>query len=95
MEIPADAEAGDFISVSASNTWFANYAFEIGTVIVVDGGIQIRGSADLEGNGIVGPEDLSALLAQWGLPGPADLDGDGQTDGKDLAMLLTLWGTDG
>ena len=95
VEIPADAEAGDFIPVGASNTWFANYAFEIGTVIVVDGGIQIRGSADLEGNGTVGPEDLSALLAQWGMDGPADLDGDGQTDGKDLAMLLTLWGTDG
>ena len=95
VEIPADAEVGSFVTVNASNTWFANYAFEIGTVIVIDGGVQIRGSADIEGNGIVGPEDLSALLAQWGTDGPADLDGDDTTDGKDLAMLLTLWGTDG
>ena len=95
VEIPADASTGSVVAISASNTWFANYGFEIGTVIVIDGGVQIRGSADIEGNGIVGPEDLSALLAQWGMDGAADLDGDGTTDGKDLAMLLTLWGTEG
>ena len=95
VEIPADAEVGSFIPMLASNTWFANYGFELGDVVVIDGGIQIRASADIEGNGIVGPEDLSALLAEWGMDGVADLDGDGTTNGKDLAILLTLWGTDG
>ena len=95
IEIPEDAEAGTFIPVVAGNTWFANYSFEIGNVIVVDGGIQVRGSADIDDDGTVGPEDLSALLAGWGTDGPADLDGNGNTDGRDLAMLLSLWGSDG
>ena len=64
-------------------------------MVVVDGGIQIRGSADFDESGTVGAEDLSALLAGWGTAGPTDLNGDATTDGRDLAMLLTLWGSDG
>lgn len=95
VEIPADADVGSFIPMTATNTWFANYGFELGNVVVVDGGIQIRGSADFDESGTVGAEDLSALLAGWGMPGMTDLNGDATTDGRDLAMLLTLWGSEG
>ena len=95
IQIPTDAAVGTFIPLTATNPWFANYYFELGDVVVIDGGIVIRGSADFDESGVVGPEDLSALLAAWGASGATDLDGDDTTDGRDLAMLLTLWGSDG
>ena len=37
---------------------------------------------DLNGNGVVGPEDLAQILGAWGAPyGPAE-----------LARLLSVWG---
>lgn len=49
---------------------------------------------DLDGDGVVGPADLAALLASWGpCPGcPADLNGDGVVGAADLAALLAAWG---
>ncbi|TVQ31492.1 MAG: esterase family protein [Phycisphaeraceae bacterium] len=50
--------------------------------------------ADLNGDGLVGSADLSALLGSWGpCPGcAADLDGDGVVGAGDLAALLGSWG---
>ena len=48
--------------------------------------------ADLNANGVVDGDDLSALLSQWGTDGGADLNADGVVDGVDLATLLTNWG---
>lgn len=60
--------------------------------------IEVQGDvptnpADLDGDGSVGPADLSALLAAWGTPGPGDLSGDGTVGPADLAALLAAWGT--
>ena len=95
IDIPADAQPGDFIPFEAGQTWFVNYGFEFGEVIVENGGITVRGSADLTGDGIVGPADLGLMLSQWGSKGDGDLDGDNVVTGKDLGMLLSLWGSDG
>ena len=48
--------------------------------------------ADLDGDGIVGGTDLTAILAAWG-SASADLDGDGNTAGTDLTIVLAAWGT--
>ena len=54
--------------------------------------------ADVNGDGVVGGADLTALLASWGDAGggtSADLDGDGTVGGADLAIMLAAWGTCG
>ena len=50
---------------------------------------------DLDGDGFVGPGDLSVVLASWGecRGYPADLSDDGVVDGSDLAAMLAAWGT--
>ncbi len=50
---------------------------------------------DLDGDGTVGPSDLTMLLAAWGTAGPgtpADFNRDGVVDGSDLLRILTAWG---
>ena len=51
---------------------------------------------DLNGDGVVGGEDLAVLLAFWGScktsDCPADFDGDGAVTGADLSVLLASWG---
>ena len=44
-------------------------------------------------NGVIGGEDLSVMLTQWGASGPGDINRDGVTDGRDLADLLGGWGS--
>lgn len=95
VQVPDNAQPGSFITVGATDTWFANYFFDIGEVIVIDGGVQVLNSADLSGDGNVGPEDLGILLAFWGDNDFADLNGDSMVDGQDLTQLLSLWGTQG
>ena len=48
-------------------------------------------SADLDGDGAIGGEDLAQLLGAWGTPGSSDLDWSGATDAADLALLLAAW----
>jgi hypothetical protein len=49
--------------------------------------------ADLDGDGSVGPGDLSVLLALWDTPGgDGDLDGNGVVSSGDLTVLLGSWG---
>jgi hypothetical protein len=55
------------------------------------GGSLLQGP-DLNGDGMVGGEDLSILLSQWGGVGSADFDEDGFVGGADLAYLLSYWG---
>jgi len=51
-------------------------------------------AADLNDDGIVGPPDLSILLAAWGTSGsPADLDDSGVVGAPDLSILLASWST--
>lgn len=58
--------------------------------------------SDFDGNGCVGSEDLTLLIANWGvncgkIPGgcPWDTDSDGLVDGADLNILLGEWGIGG
>ncbi len=47
--------------------------------------------ADLDGDGMVGVNDLLAIIAQWGGAG-GDVDGNGTTDTNDLLAVLSVWG---
>lgn len=95
ITVPAGATPGDFISIEATDMMFANYDFEFGTVAVVNGGINVKVSADITGDGIVNAADIGMLLAQWGTQGSGDLDGDGTVSGADLGEMLSAWGTAG
>lgn len=55
-------------------------------------GCDCRG--DVDGDGSVGPIELSILLGNWGTPIPPtlDADGDGLAGGADLGELLGNWG---
>ena len=50
---------------------------------------------DFDLNGIVGSQDLAALLSVWNDPEPpyGDLNHDGVIGSQDLAVLLSRWGT--
>jgi len=50
--------------------------------------------SDLEGDCVVGLEDLAVLLGAYGVSDGGDIDGDGDTDAGDLAILLADYGTD-
>lgn len=63
--------------------------------LVIDGPPPSNCPADIDGDGIVGGLDLSALLAAWGNSSNGDIDGDSDTDGTDLTSLLAAWGTNG
>jgi hypothetical protein len=67
----------------------------ISAILEIDGPPPSNCPADLDGDGIVGGLDLSALLASWGQGSNGDVDGDGDTDGGDLTALLAAWGTNG
>jgi subtilisin family serine protease len=47
--------------------------------------------ADLDGDGVIGPSDLTILLGAWGVPA-GDIDGNGDTGPSDLTLLLSSWG---
>lgn len=50
---------------------------------------------DLDGDGIVGAEDLAVVLVGWQSGSgttSGDISGDGETDGSDLGLLLVNWG---
>ena len=49
---------------------------------------------DLNGDGIVGAQDIAILLGAWGSSNPtADLNHDGVVAAQDLALLLANWGS--
>jgi len=49
--------------------------------------------SDLSGDGLVGADDLLAIIAAWGSQGgPEDLDGSGTVDAGDVLAILDQWG---
>ena len=59
------------------------------------GPAECRPPGDVDGDGLVGVEDLLLLLADWGnCPGPCptDLNNDGTVNVFDLLRLLADWG---
>lgn len=94
--VPEDATPGSFIPMVATDMMFRNYDFDLGTVEVDNGGINVKFSADLNSDGIVDAADIGMLLAEWGAKGSAaDLNGDGHVGGDDLGEMLSAWGTAG
>ena len=49
--------------------------------------------ADLNSDGVVGTDDLLAIIAAWGdLDSPLDINGDGIVGSSDLLLILADWG---
>jgi hypothetical protein len=88
--LAANILSGSFDEVTGSPGFSVSYTRD--TVILTFEGTG--NAADLNGDGVVGPADLAALLASWGLciGCPADLDGDSVVGPADLAELLANWG---
>ena len=93
--VPEDATPGSFIPMVATDMMFRNYDFDLGTVSVENGGINVKLSADLNSDGVVNAADIGMLLSQWGTDGTGDLDDSGIVNGADLGRLLSAWGTQG
>ncbi len=57
-------------------------------------GVAFTCPSDLDGDGVVGADDVLALLGAWDTnpKGPPDLDGDGTVGTRDLLILLGNWG---
>lgn len=70
----------------------AGISVSYGNVAGGEDGVSRNGTLEW-GDGIVGFEDLIALLAAWGNEGgPEDLDGDGFVGFGDLLIVPGLWG---
>lgn len=96
VEIPATLPAGTVIPVMLTNAQFFNYDFSVPTLLPESGSITVMRTSDLDGSGLVGPEDLGPLLAAWGAASSdtaADLNGDLVVDGFDLGRMLDRWGS--
>ena len=66
--------------------------FRVEQFVCDDGGCP----ADLDGDGVVGLEDLTILLANYGAAGgdpDGDIDGDGDVDLEDLTLFLAAYGS--
>ena len=67
-----------------------------GTALAGSDTICIVGPGDVNGDGLVGGQDLSTVLSNWGKSGMAsnqgDLSGDGLVSGVDYAEILANWG---
>jgi hypothetical protein len=68
---------------------YAQNINEDGTLGPADGCV-----ADLSGDGMVGADDLLAIIGEWGpcLVCPEDLDGDQYVGVNDLLIVLEGWG---
>ncbi len=106
-DLPADATSFDWLLPASSgipdvrvrvivrDQRFQNSADDSGVFTIAPGVPAIPG--DLDGDGVVGAQDLALLLGSWGpCPPqedcPADPNGDGVVGPNDLALLLGNWG---
>ncbi len=81
------------VSLSTSN-YEARFNAGFGWRDVTDVEVVAR-PGDIDGDNVVGPQDLALALGAWGTSpqGGADLDGDGIVGPQDLAILLGNWGS--
>ena len=49
-------------------------------------------ASDINGDGVVGVDDVLAVLAGWGSTGDGDVDGSGTIDVDDLLIVIASWG---
>lgn len=82
------ADAGVYTCRSANS---CGNQLSVGAPLTVAGGCP----TDLDGDGVVGGADLSAMLVQWGACKgcEADVDADGSVGASDLSILLATWGS--
>ncbi len=97
LEAGVHAITVEFFERGGGAGLIVNYAapgagFEIIPASAWSHGGSVQSSPDLNGDGVVGGEDLSIVLSQWGGDGTADFDDDGVVGGADLAYLLSNWG---
>lgn len=91
----AGQQVGRGFTVSRSTTNFeARFHVGAGWRDVIDVELTAR-PGDLDGDGMVGPQDLAAVLGAWGAgnASAADIDGDGVVGPQDLAVVLANWGS--
>jgi hypothetical protein len=87
-----DCDATYLIAIGSHDDVDGPYSQGIGSFkLIQTGSCGGACTADLNGDGEVGAQDLAALLNAWG-GAAADLNGDGTTNAQDLAALLTAWG---
>lgn len=80
----APEDAGDY-DVLVSN--------DCGTTASAPATLVVTCPGDGNGDGVIGGEDLGALLGAWGSSEDTfDLNGDGTVDGADLGLLVAGWG---
>lgn len=103
---PPDASCTTSTVISPLGCGTDTYAFEIVLEVRDAAGLSAQDTVwlypdcdgvlgcagDVTGDGVVGGEDLAALLSNWGRGGMSDFDRSGATDGLDLATLLSAWG---
>jgi hypothetical protein len=99
VEVPADAQPGDYIELRIDDATVTNYSFDTFAMTITNGGIAVMPEADdcpadIAGdNNAVDVADFFMLLTSWGdTDSPADLDHDGTVDTDDMFHLLTSWG---
>jgi Tol biopolymer transport system component len=97
-----DADVDPSVAIAAGGTRIL-FASEASNVLPLDTGghhdvflvtAPIGPPEDLNGDGLVGPDDLAVLLGAWGTVGPGDLNGNGSVEAGDLAILLGAWAAD-
>ena len=68
-----------------------------GRVLTATQTITIVPPGDVNGDGLVGGADLTAVITNWGIPDAlleqGDLDGDGLVGGTDFTQVVTFWGS--
>ena len=83
--------------VAGQTYYIAVAQYSSTATVTVTGSLNISGPeapnnpADLDGDGVVGPQDLALLLNNWGGTGVGDIDGDGVVGATDLGTLLNGW----
>ncbi len=88
---PADLPGFDFIRIRTGVDALLGPLGELSTEI--DGVADVRALGDFDGDDLVGPADLAALLSAWGgIDIRKDLNADGTIGAADLAALVASWG---
>jgi hypothetical protein len=90
----ADAEFGWSVAAGGNHALIgAPQQPDRGDVVAFAGLTTACGcDADLSGDGVVGVDDLLAMLEAWGTTTDGDINGDGTTGIDDLLLLIAAWG---
>ncbi|MCH2136830.1 MAG: PQQ-binding-like beta-propeller repeat protein [Phycisphaerales bacterium] len=80
--------------VVGDGSWECLVGLRDGDVLCLSGGLDavVNDPADVDGDGIVGVNDLLLVLSQWGTSGPeADINDDGIVNVSDVLAVLAAW----